>query len=170
MARKRHFFFALPLIVLACSVAGGIFGPHIPIASAATATVADTPELPVSKDLDEFTRAYALIEQNAAFAIVAVGALIGIVSRCVDISPGSVVALGAVVAALTLQAGFAAPAALLAGVLACLIVYGLNGLLVGRLRLEPLIVTLLTLPLGVILNSSALPLSAPFALKPKVGT
>ena len=33
-------------------------------------------------------------------------------------------------------------AALLAGVLACLVVYGLNGLLVGRLRLEPLIVTL----------------------------
>jgi ribose transport system permease protein len=84
----------------------------------------------------------ALLEQNAVFAIVAVGALIGIVSRCVDISPGSVVALGAVVAALTLQAGFAAPAALLAGVLACLIVYGLNGFLVGRLRLEPLIVTL----------------------------
>jgi ribose/xylose/arabinose/galactoside ABC-type transport system permease subunit len=84
----------------------------------------------------------ALIEQNAAFAIVAVGALIGIVSRCVDISPGSVVALGAVVAALTLQARCPAPAALLAGVLACLIVYGLNGLLVGRLRLEPLIVTL----------------------------
>jgi ribose/xylose/arabinose/galactoside ABC-type transport system permease subunit len=84
----------------------------------------------------------ALIEQNAVFAIVAVGALIGIVSRCVDISPGSVVALGAVVAALTLRAGFAAPAALLAGVLACLIVYGFNGLLVGRLRLEPLIVTL----------------------------
>jgi ribose transport system ATP-binding protein len=52
------------------------------------------------------------------------------------------VALGAVVAALTLQARFPAPAALLAGVLACLIVYGLNGLLVGRLRLEPLIVTL----------------------------
>ena len=86
----------------------------------------------------------ALIEQNAAFAIVAVGALIGIISRCVDISPGSVVALGAVVAALTLQARFAAPAALLTGVLACLIVYGLNGLLVGRLRLEPLIVTLAT--------------------------
>ncbi|MGC1295487.1 MAG: hypothetical protein WA869_10625, partial [Alloacidobacterium sp.] len=84
----------------------------------------------------------ALIEQNAVFAIVAVGALIGIVSRCVDISPGSVVALGAVVAALTLRAGFTAPAALLAGVLACLIVYGLNGLLVGCLRLEPLIVTL----------------------------
>jgi ribose/xylose/arabinose/galactoside ABC-type transport system permease subunit len=84
----------------------------------------------------------ALIGQNAVLAIVAVGALIGIVSRCVDISPGSVVALGAVVAALALKAGFAAPAALLAGVLACLIVYGLNGLLVGRLRLEPLIVTL----------------------------
>ncbi|MBN8998374.1 MAG: ABC transporter permease, partial [Rhizobiales bacterium] len=44
--------------------------------------------------------AIALIEQNGTLAIIAVGAMIGIVSRTVDISPGSVVALGAVVAAL----------------------------------------------------------------------
>lgn len=83
-----------------------------------------------------------LIEQNTTLAIVAVGAMIGIVSRCVDISPGSVVALGAVVAALALQAGFGVPGALLAGIVACLAVYGLNGLVVGKLGLDPLIVTL----------------------------
>jgi ribose/xylose/arabinose/galactoside ABC-type transport system permease subunit len=68
--------------------------------------------------------------------------MIGIVSRSVDISPGSVIALGAVVAALAGQAGIPWPAALLAGVVACLAVYGLNGLIVGRLGLDPLIVTL----------------------------
>jgi ribose/xylose/arabinose/galactoside ABC-type transport system permease subunit len=83
-----------------------------------------------------------LIEQNTTLAIVAVGAMIGIVSRCVDISPGSVVALGAVGAALALQAGLGVPVSLLAGIVACLAVYGLNGLVVGKLGLDPLIVTL----------------------------
>ena len=83
-----------------------------------------------------------LIEQNTTLAIVAVGAMIGIVSRCVDISPGSVVALGAVAAALALQAGWGMPAAILVGVAACLAVYALNGLVVGKLGLDPLIVTL----------------------------
>jgi ribose/xylose/arabinose/galactoside ABC-type transport system permease subunit len=84
----------------------------------------------------------ALVEQNATLAIVAVGAMIGIVSRSVDISPGSVIALGAVVAALAGQAGVPWPIALLAGIVACLAVYGLNGLIVGRVGLDPLIVTL----------------------------
>jgi ribose/xylose/arabinose/galactoside ABC-type transport system permease subunit len=84
----------------------------------------------------------ALVEQNATLAIVAVGAMIGIVSRSVDISPGSVIALGAVVAALAGQAGLPWPIALLAGIAACLAVYGLNGLIVGRVGLDPLIVTL----------------------------
>ena len=84
----------------------------------------------------------ALVEQNATLAIVAVGAMIGIISRSVDISPGSVIALGAVAAALAAQAGLPWPLALAAGVLACLAVYGLNGLIVGRVGLDPLIVTL----------------------------
>jgi len=86
--------------------------------------------------------AVALVEQNATLAIVAVGAMIGIISRSVDISPGSVIALGAVVAALAGQAGLPWPIALLAGVAACLVVYGINGLIVGRIGLDPLIVTL----------------------------
>jgi len=84
----------------------------------------------------------ALIEQNATLAIVAVGAMIGIVSRSVDISPGSVIALGAVAAALAGQVGLPWPLALVAGSLACLAVYGINGLIVGRVGLDPLIVTL----------------------------
>jgi ribose transport system permease protein len=83
-----------------------------------------------------------LVEQNTTLAIVAVGAMIGIVSRCIDISPGSVVALGAVAAALAFQAGVGAAPSLFAGIAACLLVYGLNGLVVGRLGLDPLIVTL----------------------------
>ncbi len=84
----------------------------------------------------------AIVEQNATLAIVAVGAMIGIVSRSVDISPGSVIALGAVAAALAAQAGVPLPLALLAGILTCLAVYALNGVIVGRLGLDPLIVTL----------------------------
>lgn len=83
-----------------------------------------------------------LIEQNTTLAVVAVGAMIGIVSRSVDISPGSVVALGAVAAALALQAGAGVPLALAAGIAACLAVYLVNGLVVGGLGLDPLIVTL----------------------------
>lgn len=86
--------------------------------------------------------AITLIEQNAALAIVAVGAMLGIVSRSVDISPGSVVALGAVVTALAWQGGLPPALALFAGILACLAVYGLNGMIVGGLGLDPLIVTL----------------------------
>lgn len=84
----------------------------------------------------------ALVEQNAALAVVAVGATIGIISRSVDISPGSVIALGAVVAALAGQAGSPMPLSLLAGIGTCLAVYALNGLIVGRLGLDALIVTL----------------------------
>jgi ribose transport system permease protein len=89
-----------------------------------------------------FVNAITLIEQNAALAIVAVGAMIGIVSRSVDISPGSVVALGAVAAALAFGADAGVPLALAAGVLTCLAVYAVNGVVVGRLGLDPLIVTL----------------------------
>jgi ribose/xylose/arabinose/galactoside ABC-type transport system permease subunit len=83
-----------------------------------------------------------LIEQNATLAIVAVGAMLGIVSRCIDISPGSVVALGAVAAAMALEHHAGVPLALTAGIATCLAVYALNGLAVGRLGLDPLIVTL----------------------------
>ena len=84
----------------------------------------------------------ALVEQNAALAIVAVGATMGIISRTIDIAPGSAIALGAVAAALAAQAGVPVPLALLAGVAATLAVYVVNGAVVGGFGLDPLIVTL----------------------------
>jgi ribose/xylose/arabinose/galactoside ABC-type transport system permease subunit len=84
----------------------------------------------------------ALVEQNAALAIVAVGAMLGIVSRSIDISPGSVVVLGAVAAALSASAGLPVPLALPAGILTCVAVYALNGAIVGAIGIDPLIVTL----------------------------
>ncbi|ODT13180.1 MAG: hypothetical protein ABS57_19445 [Mesorhizobium sp. SCN 65-12] len=50
--------------------------------------------------------------------------------------------LGAVAAALAAKAGVPVPLSLLAGILACLAVYAANGVIVGRLGLDPLIVTL----------------------------
>jgi ribose transport system permease protein len=84
----------------------------------------------------------ALVEQNAALAIVAVGATIGIISRTIDISPASVIVLGAVAAALSYKLGLPMPLALGAGLLTCVAVYGLNGFVVGALGIDPLIVTL----------------------------
>ncbi len=58
MPRKR-FAILFPLIILLCSLAGGIYGPRV-------AAAADDTEITVGKDVDEFTRIYALVEQNAA--------------------------------------------------------------------------------------------------------
>jgi len=60
MAQKRRSLFVLPVVVLACSIAGGLYGPRIQVASAASAT----DEL--DKDVDGFSKALALVEQNFA--------------------------------------------------------------------------------------------------------
>jgi carboxyl-terminal processing protease len=60
MAQKRRSFFLLPLVVFLCSVLGGIYGPRIQVAAAAT----ENDEL--SSDVQNFTKAYALVEQNFA--------------------------------------------------------------------------------------------------------
>ena len=94
------------------------------------------------RDFATLRNLVALVEQNATLAIVAVGATIGIISRTIDISPASVIVLGAVAAALANRFGLPMPLALLAGILTCVAVYGLNGLLAGGLGIDPLIVTL----------------------------
>ena len=60
MAQKRRSFFLLPLVVFLCAVLGGIYGPRIQVAAAAT----ENDEL--SSDVQNFTKAYALVEQNFA--------------------------------------------------------------------------------------------------------
>jgi carboxyl-terminal processing protease len=60
MAQKRRSLFVLPLIILVFSLFGGVYGPEIFVASAASETD------DVRKNLDSFTKVYALVEQNFA--------------------------------------------------------------------------------------------------------
>src|SRR5262252_6472946 len=60
MPHKSRSVFALPLIILAGMALGGFYGPRIQVAAAATA--ADD----LSQDVQSFTKAFALVEQNFA--------------------------------------------------------------------------------------------------------
>lgn len=64
MARKRLGFFVLPLIIAAFSLLGGLYGPRIPVASAATE--GDNAERIMNEEVDNFAKVYSLVEQNAA--------------------------------------------------------------------------------------------------------
>src|ERR1039457_3442495 len=60
MARRRRLLFVLPVIVFACSIVGGIYGPKLEVASAATE--------PEDLDLDvrNFSKVLSLVEANFA--------------------------------------------------------------------------------------------------------
>src|ERR1017187_7740222 len=60
MARRRRSLFVLPLIVFACSIAGGIYGPKLEVASAATES--EDPDLNVRN----FSKVLSLVEANFA--------------------------------------------------------------------------------------------------------
>src|SRR3954453_20091443 len=60
MASKRRSFLLIPLLVLLCAVIGGIFGPRMQVASAATA------EDELKSSMQQFTRVYSTVEQNFA--------------------------------------------------------------------------------------------------------
>src|ERR1039458_10121377 len=64
MARKRRSLFALPLIVLACSLLGGLYGPRALGAGEADSAEAKDAKLP--EDVGLFAKALALVEQNSA--------------------------------------------------------------------------------------------------------
>ena len=84
----------------------------------------------------------ALVDQSAVFAVLAVGATFGIISRNIDIAPASVIALGTVIVALVFHSGHGFALGVLAGVAGTIAIYLMHGVLVGWLDLDPLIVTL----------------------------
>jgi ribose/xylose/arabinose/galactoside ABC-type transport system permease subunit len=83
-----------------------------------------------------------LANQTAVLAVLAVGSTFAIISGNIDIAPASVGTLAAVVVALVLRGSGGIAVALLAGAVVTLAIYLLHGVLVARLRLDPLIVTL----------------------------
>ncbi len=62
MPQKRRSLLFLPLFILACALLGGFIGPHLDIASAATAADDDD----VKSSLKAFTKAYNVVEENFA--------------------------------------------------------------------------------------------------------
>ncbi len=64
MARERRSLFALPLIVLACSLLGGLYGPRA--LGAGETDSAGAKEAALPEDVSLFAKALALVEQNSA--------------------------------------------------------------------------------------------------------
>jgi ribose transport system permease protein len=88
------------------------------------------------ENLMQVARAFSFI------GIAAVGATMVIVAGGIDLSVGSVLGLTVVVTAMTLSAGWPAPAGLAAGLAAAAACGLVNGALVARARVPPFIATL----------------------------
>jgi ribose transport system permease protein len=86
-----------------------------------------------------------VVQQSAIIAIVAAGITFVIISGGIDLSVGSILALGGLVMADALHAGVAVPVAIVIGLLVGLVAGCANGLLVTIGRLPPFIATLGTM-------------------------
>jgi len=71
MANKRRSFFLIPLLVLACALVGGLYGPSTQVASAASG------DDDISASVKDFTRLYSTVEQNFADPVNADKAIYG---------------------------------------------------------------------------------------------
>lgn len=87
-----------------------------------------------------------IVVQSSFLGLIAVGMTFVIISKGIDLSVGSLLALGGVLAAYSAQIAW--PLALLVPVLACGAIGLLNGLLIAKAKMAPFIVTLAAL-LGV---------------------
>jgi ribose/xylose/arabinose/galactoside ABC-type transport system permease subunit len=89
-----------------------------------------------------FSNFQNVLEQNAALALVAVGITFIIISRMLDLSPGSVIALSGVVLGLAYQASNNIWIALVACMATTILIGVFNGSLIAKVDLNPVIVTL----------------------------
>ncbi len=87
-----------------------------------------------------------IVIQSSFLGLIAVGMTFVIISKGIDLSVGSLLALGGVLAAYSVRVAW--PLALIVPVLACGAVGLVNGLLIAKARMAPFIVTLAAL-LGV---------------------
>jgi ribose transport system permease protein len=83
-----------------------------------------------------------ILTQSVIVGMAALGMTFVIVSRGIDLSVGSQIALATVVVATLIERGSAVGVAAAGAVLACGLVGGLNGWLITRFRIVPFIVTL----------------------------
>ena len=83
-----------------------------------------------------------VLQQTAVIGIASLGMTLVIIAGGIDLSVGSLIALGTVVIALLLQKGFSPLLAALGDIAAAALCGGVSGLLITRLRLMPFVVTL----------------------------
>lgn len=89
-----------------------------------------------------FDNLQTVLEQNATLAIVAVGMTFAIISRNIDLAPGSVIALTGVIIAIVFTATGSIYLGILAGFAASIALYLFNGIIIARIGINALIVTL----------------------------
>ena len=93
-----------------------------------------------------FTALETIIQQTVIVGVAAIGMTLVIISAGIDLSTGSIIAMGSVVVALLFKSfGFSPFFAAIGGILAGLTWGFLNGFLITRLKVVPFIVTLGTL-------------------------
>ncbi|HEY2841760.1 MAG TPA: ABC transporter permease [Pirellulales bacterium] len=87
----------------------------------------------------------------STFAVAALGMTVIIIAGGIDLSAGNAIALAATVLAWSLEHGYSAPVAVLAGGLTGCLAGAINGVLISSLRVVPFIITLgtMTIYLGI---------------------
>lgn len=83
-----------------------------------------------------------LLDQNAAVMIVSVGMTFAIISRNIDLAPGSLIALSGAAVGLAFAGTGSIVLGILAGFVVAILVELFNGVLIARVGINPLIVTL----------------------------
>lgn len=86
-----------------------------------------------------------ILQYAAEPAIIAVGMMFVILARGIDLSVGSVMGIGNVTAAILMADGYPVPVAILAAILFGGVFGLINGLLITKGRMEPIIATLATM-------------------------
>ncbi|RXK54602.1 ABC transporter permease [Oleiharenicola lentus] len=113
------------------------FGPLIGLAAVCVLFAALRFETFVTRD--NFA---IILQQTAVIGVTALGMTLIIVAGGIDLSVGSIIALGTVVIALLLQQGASPLVAALGGIGVSALCGAISGLLITRLRLLPFVVTL----------------------------
>jgi ribose transport system permease protein len=91
------------------------------------------------------TNLSSVVRQTAVINIMALGMTMIIIAGGIDLSVGSILALGGLLGTMSMEKGLSIPAGVFVGIAAGLVCGLTNGLLTTRLRIEPFIVTLGTL-------------------------
>jgi ribose transport system permease protein len=91
------------------------------------------------------TNLSSVVRQTAVINIMALGMTMVIIAGGIDLSVGSILAMGGLLGTMAMAHGYSIPAGMVIGVLAGLFWGFFNGFLITRLRIAPFIVTLGTL-------------------------